>query len=158
MTRLRPARPEAVATALVDLADLGPFFTLAVGETDGAWRPVTDAYTDGLAYLVADRVTRYGTPEHRIAASVVQLGHAARLWSVVLGCVVAHDIVPDLGDLHQQVDGPALRLPAARGWYAPEGEETPPGLDVRPPTTIWAAPSPPRRSSASPPPSHTPPR
>ncbi|MER6175652.1 iron reductase, partial [Streptosporangium sp. NPDC001681] len=123
MTRLRPARPEAVATALVDLAGLDPFVTLAVGEGDGAWRPVADAYADGFAHLVADRVTRYGTPEHRIAASVVQLGHAARLWSVVLGCVVAHGIVPDLGDLHQQVDGPDLRLPAARGWYAPEGED-----------------------------------
>ncbi|AWS43859.1 (2Fe-2S)-binding protein [Streptosporangium sp. 'caverna'] len=123
MTLLRPAPPEAVAAALADLADLGPFFTLAVGEADGVWRPVADAYAEGFAHLVADRVARYGTSEHRIAASVVQLGHAARLWSIVLGCVVAHGVVPDLGDLQQQVDGPALRLPEARGWYVPKDED-----------------------------------
>ncbi|ACZ87851.1 (2Fe-2S)-binding protein [Streptosporangium roseum] len=123
MIRPRPAPPEAVAAALADIAALGPFFAIAAGEADGVWRPVVDAYAEGFPHLVAGRVARYGTPEHRVAASVVQLGHAARLWSVVLGCVVAHGVVPDLGDLQQQVDGPALRLPAARGWYAPEGED-----------------------------------
>ncbi|MGW4422466.1 (2Fe-2S)-binding protein [Streptosporangium sp. NPDC004631] len=123
MTRLRPAPPETVAAALDGLTGLGTFFTLAVGEGDGVWRPVAEAYAEGLPHLVADRVARYGTPEHRVATSVVQLGHAARLWSPVLGCVLVYGVVPDLGDLRQQAHGPALRLPAARGWYAPEGED-----------------------------------
>lgn len=123
MTRLRPAPPEAVAAALAGLTGLGPFFTLAVGDGDGVWRPVAEAYAEGLPHLVAGCVARYGTPEHRVAASVVQLGHAARLWSPVLGCVLVHGVVPDLADLRQQAHGPALRLPAARGWYAPEGED-----------------------------------
>ncbi|MFE9671083.1 (2Fe-2S)-binding protein [Microbispora bryophytorum] len=119
---MRPAPPEAVAAALTDVADLGSFFSLAVGEADGEWRPVGDAYAAGLAHLVAGRVARYGTTEQRIAASVVQLGHAARLWAPVLGCVLLHGIVPDLGELQQRTDGPALRLPAPRGWWAPSGE------------------------------------
>lgn len=35
-------------------------------------------------------------PEPRIAASVAQLGLAARLWSVALGCAVLYEAVPDL--------------------------------------------------------------
>ncbi len=53
-------------------------------------------------------------------ASIVQLGHAAHLWAVMLGCAVAHGIVLDLGDLEQEAEGPGLRLPQPRGWLAPD--------------------------------------
>ncbi|MFF4775801.1 (2Fe-2S)-binding protein [Microtetraspora fusca] len=122
MTSLRPVPPGSVAAALTDVADLGSFFSLTVGDADGEWRPIGDAYAAGLAHLVAERAARYGTSEPRVAASIVQLGHAARLWAPVLGCVLLHGIVPDLGGLQQQADGPALRLPAPRGWRAPSGD------------------------------------
>lgn len=122
MTCLRAAPPESVAVALADIAGLGSFFSVGVGEIGDAWRPVTDAYAEGLPHLVAARAARYGTHELRIAASVVQLGHAARLWSVVLGCVTLHGVIPDLGDLQQQTDGPALRLPVPRGWQVPHDD------------------------------------
>ncbi|GAA4585989.1 (2Fe-2S)-binding protein [Planotetraspora phitsanulokensis] len=122
MTPLPPAPRATVAAALTDIAALGSFFSVAAGETGGAWRPVTDAYAEGLAHLVSERTARYGTREPRIAASIVQLGHAARLWSPVLGCLVLHGVLLDLGDLQQEADGPGLRLPEPRGWTAPPGE------------------------------------
>ncbi|WP_283135215.1 (2Fe-2S)-binding protein [Rhizohabitans arisaemae] len=119
---LTPAPPETVAAALADVAALGSFFTLPIDGTGDGWRPVRDAYATGLEHLVAERAARYGTPELRIAASVVQLGHACRLWAPLLGCVVVHGVVPDLGDLRQRTDGPGLSLPEPRGWWAPCGE------------------------------------
>ncbi|WP_405145902.1 (2Fe-2S)-binding protein [Sphaerisporangium sp. NBC_01403] len=119
MTSLRPVPSVSVARALTDVAGLGSFFSLTTGDADGEWRPVSDAYAAGLGHLVSARAARYGTPEPRIAASIVQLGHAARLWSPILGCVIVHGVIPDLGGLQQRVDGPELRLPAPRGWEAP---------------------------------------
>ncbi|MFI6512309.1 (2Fe-2S)-binding protein [Streptosporangium sp. NPDC050855] len=122
MTSLRPAPPEAVAAALSEVAELGPFFSIGAGEHGGMWRSVEEAYADGFAQLVSAFATRHGLWERRVAVSVVQLGHAARLWSPVLGCAVTHGIVPDLGGLRQRVDGSALWLPEARGWWAPRGQ------------------------------------
>ncbi|MGC5014240.1 (2Fe-2S)-binding protein [Streptosporangium sp. DT93] len=118
----RPAPPESVAAALAEVAELGPFFSVATGEPGAVWRPVEDAYADGLAHLVAAFTNRHGLSERRVAASVVQLGHASRLWSPVLGCAVLHGVVPDLGGLRQRADASALWLPEARGWWAPRGE------------------------------------
>lgn len=119
MSGLRVAAPASVAEALAGIAGVGPFFAVTVGAADGRWRPVAHAYADGMAHLVAARAARYGTSEPRIAASIVQLGHAARLWALVLGCAAAHGVVPDLGDLHQETGGGALRLPEPRGLVAP---------------------------------------
>ncbi|MCI3225341.1 (2Fe-2S)-binding protein, partial [Streptomyces sp. NP-1717] len=56
-------------------------------------------YAGDVAPLSArvDRVAaKLGAPERRIAASVAQLGLAARLWSIVLGSAALHGEVPDL--------------------------------------------------------------
>jgi hypothetical protein len=123
-----PASPAALGEALRGIAGFGPFFVLDTELGQGKWRPVKDAYAAGLAHLVADRAARYGTGETRIAASIVQLGHAARLWSVVLGCAVAHGVVPDLSGLQQEAEGPGLRLAVPRGWHTPEDDALAPLL------------------------------
>ncbi|MFD5491376.1 (2Fe-2S)-binding protein [Streptomyces sp. NPDC127091] len=61
---------------------------------------------------------RYRTGEPRIGVSIAHLGHAARLWSPALACVLLHGIVPDLTELRRADDGPALCLPRPAGWYA----------------------------------------
>ncbi|MFI9612839.1 (2Fe-2S)-binding protein [Streptomyces sp. NPDC052023] len=121
MNALRQAPVSSVAAALRDVADFGGFFSIELGGPDDGWHRIEDAYADGVADLIAATAGRYGTRELRIGASIVQLGHAARLWSPVLACAVVHGIVPDLRGLHRADDGPALRLPAVpTGWYAPE--------------------------------------
>ncbi|GAA1546950.1 (2Fe-2S)-binding protein [Actinomadura kijaniata] len=105
--------------ALADVAGLGGFFAVTVGGDGAGWHPVGESYARGLADLVAERHARYGA-EERVAASIAQLGHAARLWSPVLACALAHGIVLDLAGLERADDGPRLRLPVARG--RPVGE------------------------------------
>ncbi|MFJ3616789.1 (2Fe-2S)-binding protein [Streptomyces iakyrus] len=118
---LRQAPAPAVAEALKDIASLGSFFSIELGGPDAGWHPVEETYARGIADLITATADRYATRELRIGASIVQLGHAARLWSPVLACTVVHGIVPDLTRLFRADDGPALRLPAAPdGWYAPE--------------------------------------
>ncbi|MFI0487520.1 (2Fe-2S)-binding protein [Actinomadura sp. 9N215] len=114
-----PAAPAAVMAALAEGAPLGDFFAIAVGGPETGWRPADDAYATGAQELVDATAQRYGAGEPRIAASITQLGHAARLWSPVLYCAAAHGIVLDLEELRQAEDGPALRVPAPRGHRAP---------------------------------------
>ncbi|WP_407566065.1 (2Fe-2S)-binding protein [Streptomyces sp. 184] len=115
----RPLPASAAAAALADAAALGPFFTLTVGGPDAGWHPVADTYARGAADLVAATARRLGTAELRIGASLVQFGHASRLWSPVLACALLHGVVPDLTGLQRADDGPALRLPTAAGHPAP---------------------------------------
>ncbi|WP_282700187.1 (2Fe-2S)-binding protein [Streptomyces sp. CC219B] len=118
---LRQAPAPAVAEALKDIASLGSFFSIELGGPDDGWHPVEETYARGVADLITATAERYDTRELRIGASIVQLGHAARLWSPVLACTVVHGIVPDLTRLFRADDGPALRLPTVPdGWYAPE--------------------------------------
>jgi hypothetical protein len=117
----RPAPEAEVAAALRDVAALGPYFAIEVGEAAGTWWPVTRAYASGLSGVIADTAATLRTGEARVAASLAQFGHAARLWSPVLGCAVAHHVVPDLTGLEHSRSGPvALRLRSPAGWYAPE--------------------------------------
>ncbi|WP_267241851.1 (2Fe-2S)-binding protein [Streptomyces sp. PR69] len=118
MNPLPAAPPDSVARALQDVARLGPFFTVGLDAPDNGWHPVEDAYERGLADLIARTAARYDTRELRIGASIVQLGHAARLWSPVLACTVLHGVIPDLTGLHRADDGPQLRLAAPAGWHA----------------------------------------
>ncbi|RAY12887.1 iron reductase [Actinomadura craniellae] len=122
MTALRPAPSRLVATALADVAELGPFFSITVGGPDPGWHPMAASYAAGLQDLVAATARRYRTGELRIAASVVQLGHAARLWSPVLACALVHGVVPDLDGLQRADEGPHLRVPAAHGRHVPASE------------------------------------
>ncbi|MEU9736422.1 (2Fe-2S)-binding protein [Streptomyces sp. NPDC048002] len=120
MNTSRQAPGTVVAEALQDIAAFGSFFSVESGGPAEGWHPVEEAYARGFADLVAATADRYGTGELRIGASIVQLGHAARLWSPLLACTVVHAIVPDLSRVLRADDGPALRLPAdPDGWYAP---------------------------------------
>lgn len=82
--------------------DAGPggFFAGASAPVPGgAHRPLSRLYAGEDAPLTArlDTVARrLGTPERRVAASVAQLGLAARLWSLALGPAALTGTFPDL--------------------------------------------------------------
>jgi hypothetical protein len=59
--------------------------------------PVSDGRRDALRLRIDTVAGRLRAPEPRVAASVAQLGLAARLWSVALGCAVLYGRLPDLG-------------------------------------------------------------
>ncbi|BBX66386.1 hypothetical protein MSAS_55600 [Mycobacterium saskatchewanense] len=104
-----------ISAELAEISSYGGFFALVVGGSDAGWRPVTQCYADGFTDLVQTTAARYGTAEQRVAASLVQLGHAARLWSPVLACAVCHGVLPDLTRLQRAEDGTRLRLPEPVG-------------------------------------------
>ncbi|MFJ5281136.1 (2Fe-2S)-binding protein [Streptomyces parvulus] len=109
------APPADVTAALRDVADLGGFFVLRVGGPDAGWQPLGHSYARGFTDLADAVARRHRAPEARIGVSIAQLGHAARLWSPALACLLLHGIVPDLARLERAVDGPALRLPRPAG-------------------------------------------
>jgi hypothetical protein len=104
-----------ISAELSEVSAYGGFFALTVGGDAAGWHPVGQSYADGFRDLIDATLRRYGTTESRIGASLVQLGHAARLWSPVLACVLGHGVVPDLTDLQRAHDGAQLRLPEPRG-------------------------------------------
>ncbi|WP_283135481.1 (2Fe-2S)-binding protein [Rhizohabitans arisaemae] len=121
---LRPEAPDRMARALADVAGINAYFEISVGEPVGpGWSPLTTLCTDGavLAALISDMGERLGTGETRVAASIWFQGLAARVWSPVLGAVLAHDLLIRCGpaDLHWRAaeSGPMpLRLAAPQGW------------------------------------------
>jgi hypothetical protein len=118
-SQARPADPDLVRRALDSAARAGPYFVLSVGDDGRAWRPAAELYAGGLAGLIASTGSQLGVTEARVAASTVQLGYAARLWSPVLGCVLQDDVVPDLTRLRAAAGSPMrLNLPEPRGWRA----------------------------------------
>jgi hypothetical protein len=104
-----------ISAELAGISSYGGFFALTVGGGPAGWRPVAVAYADGFADLVDATADRYRTTERRIGASLVHLGHAARLWSPVLACVLAYGVLPDLTDLQRADDSAQLRLPEPVG-------------------------------------------
>lgn len=119
----RPADPDLVRRALGGAARAGPYFALSVGDDGQRWRPAAALYAAGLAGLVESTGAQLGVTEARVAASTVQLGYAARLWSPVLGCALQEGIVPDLTELRTGMAAPIrLNLPEPRGWQ-PGGEQ-----------------------------------
>jgi FhuF 2Fe-2S C-terminal domain len=95
--------PEAdtVREALAAAARVGPFFRLeAVGAADvPGWLPVSALRDGALTSLIEDTAKQLGTGEQRVAASILHLALAARLWSPVLGCVILRGVLPDLEPL-----------------------------------------------------------
>ncbi|MEU3656055.1 (2Fe-2S)-binding protein [Streptomyces sp. NPDC032161] len=81
-------------------ASLGGFFALrATAPPEGAHRPLALLYAGGTAPLSSriDLVAaRHRTHERRVAASIAQLGLAARLWSIALGPAALTGRFPDL--------------------------------------------------------------
>jgi hypothetical protein len=107
-----------ISRELSDVSSYGGFFALTVGPADSAaagWHPVGQSYADGFAALIDVTIRRYRTTESRIGASLVHLGHAARLWSPVLACSLGHGVIPDLSGLQRADDGAQLRLPEPVG-------------------------------------------
>jgi hypothetical protein len=104
-----------ISVELSEVSSYGGFFALTVGGNAEGWHPVIQSYADGFMDLADATAQRYHTPELRIGASLVHLGHAARLWSPVLACVLGHGVVPDLTNLQRADDGARLRLPEPVG-------------------------------------------
>ncbi|MFI9628976.1 (2Fe-2S)-binding protein [Streptomyces sp. NPDC052042] len=79
---------------------LGGFFALrTTAPPEGAHRPLAPLYAGETAALTAriDLVAaRHRTRERRVAASIAQLGLAARLWSITLGPAALTGRFPDL--------------------------------------------------------------
>jgi hypothetical protein len=108
-----------VRSALLAAADIGPFFRLELHDRGLApgWRPADQLFRAGLTELTASTARRLGTEETRVAASILHLGLAARLWSPVLGCALLAGVVPDLTSLVVSTE-PAIRvgLTDPAGW------------------------------------------
>jgi iron complex transport system ATP-binding protein len=107
MARQRFDAPQRV---FADLADLGPYFTLGTGPVTEDWRSVDQLYTDAalLDGIVGRIQARMDAAEQRVAASTFYLGFAARLWSIGLGALAAHRLLPELDTEHllfQESDG-----------------------------------------------------
>ncbi|WP_235487557.1 ATP-binding cassette domain-containing protein, partial [Frankia sp. AvcI1] len=135
---VRRADPADTRARLTELAAAGPYFAvdtappptsappsgevLAGGPRSGPI-PIGELYRDTgrLAPALDDLGVRLGSSERRVAASTLQLGHAARLWSIALGCWVSGGVVPDLDAerllLVSMTSSPIrLRLTDAGGW------------------------------------------
>jgi hypothetical protein len=113
------AEPETVREALDAAAQTGAFFRLEAGEAvlGPDWLPVAELKDGGLANLVTRTTAQLGTREWRVAASIVHLSLAARLWSPVLGCGLLRSVVPDLRTLVVSPGPPArLGLAEVAGW------------------------------------------
>ncbi|QUR69664.1 (2Fe-2S)-binding protein [Mycobacterium spongiae] len=104
-----------ICVELSEISSYGGFFALAVGGDATGWHPVGQSYATGHADLIEATAARYRTTELRVRASLVHLGHAARLWSPVLACALGHGVIPDLSDLQRADDGAQLRLPEPVG-------------------------------------------
>ncbi|MYU24097.1 (2Fe-2S)-binding protein [Streptomyces sp. SID8352] len=119
------ASAASVTAALRDVAGLGGFFALRTGGRDHGWHPVARSYAEGFSDLAEAVARRHRTGEPRVDVSIAQLGHAARLWSPALACVVLHGIVLDLDGLQRADDGPALRLPRPAGLHVDRLDDGP---------------------------------
>ncbi|RJQ78856.1 ferric iron reductase [Pseudonocardiaceae bacterium YIM PH 21723] len=121
-----------MAARLRAIAQLGMYFQLTpVSDTSEPpiWGRLSELYSpDGageLLRLVDDVRGRIGNPERRVAASILHLGLAARLWSPLLGAAaLSEDGTPALVRLPAEQmrwamppgSGMALRLDDARAW------------------------------------------
>jgi iron complex transport system ATP-binding protein len=93
---LSTADPTAV---LAEIAQVNPYFAVGTGPVDNGWCSVQQLYSDPeLLGGIVERVqARLGAAEPRVAASIFFLGFAARLWSIGIGAVAGHRLLPSLG-------------------------------------------------------------
>ncbi|MFI1383033.1 (2Fe-2S)-binding protein [Embleya sp. NPDC020886] len=121
------ARP-GVGDAMARVAEVGPYFVLRTGAiADGAgFRPLVELYDRAAPDAWAARVEyvrgRLRTDEPRVAASILYLGVASRLWSVALGAAVLGRVVPDLDPVRTHWRFPAS---GAIELWAPDPIPTP---------------------------------
>jgi hypothetical protein len=116
----RPTERMNISVELSQVSAYGGFFALTVGGDAAGWHPVGQFYADGFLDLTEATVARYRTTELRVGASLVHLGHAARLWSPVLACALGHGVVPDLTHLQRADNGAQLRMPEPVGEHLKE--------------------------------------
>jgi FhuF-like iron-sulfur protein len=108
-----------VRSALLAAAEVGPFFRLEVHDHDPGpgWQLAGELGANRLADLAASYARQLGSPEPRVAASVLHLSLAARLWSPVLGSALLAGLVPDLSSLVVSSVSPLrLGVTTAAGW------------------------------------------
>ena len=95
-----PAEPRSeVAAALAGLSEVSPYFALGTGaRSPGEWSVAEQLYSDEstLTVLVDGVQQRMRVDDRRVAVSTLFLGWCARLWSIGLGSVLHHGLVPDL--------------------------------------------------------------
>jgi cobalamin transport system ATP-binding protein len=87
------------AEVLSELSDISPFFAIGTGPiAEDGWRPVQQLYSDTkrLDDIVGRVQARIDAAERRVAVSTFFLGFAARLWSIGVGALAGHRLVPDL--------------------------------------------------------------
>jgi iron complex transport system ATP-binding protein len=108
-----------LAIALADVSTVGGYFHLDTGPGGPSWQPLARFFTghDEFTARIAAAADLLKTREMRIAASILHLGIAVRLWSPLLGAAVLHHTLPDWDSrtLHYKPvpSGPLpLRLPA----------------------------------------------
>jgi ferric iron reductase protein FhuF len=118
----RPAEPATavtIRTALDATAGMGPFFALELGVAGDGWALASESYAAGADEFLAVAGGVPDSAEPRVAASIAQLGYAARLWSPVVGAVLLGGVVPDLSGLRISASRPArLGVSEPRGWHA----------------------------------------
>jgi iron complex transport system ATP-binding protein len=125
---LRDAPPETIVAALADIGEITEYFALTCGPANDDRLPVQQLYTDhALLESILERVrTRIGATERRVAVSTFFLGFAARLWSIGIGTVIGHRLLPDLAaqDLSFDESGGHVTLHIAepRGWQGDDLE------------------------------------
>ncbi|MGV0790864.1 (2Fe-2S)-binding protein [Mycolicibacterium sp. XJ1819] len=91
--------PVDATRILAEISTVSPYFAVSCGAvSDDSWYPVHRLYTDTelLTAIVGRVQSRIGTDERRVAVSTFQLGLAARLWSIGLGALIRHGVLPDL--------------------------------------------------------------
>ncbi|MGK4584761.1 (2Fe-2S)-binding protein [Kitasatospora sp. HPMI-4] len=86
-----------------EVSAAGPYFAVeadSASDRPADFRPLRELYAGGPEGFMAQRIAvvaaRLGTAEPRVAASIAQLGLAARFWSVALGTARLTGSVPDL--------------------------------------------------------------
>ncbi|GGV01994.1 hypothetical protein GCM10010182_19380 [Actinomadura cremea] len=97
-----PAESGEVVEVLRDVGRIGPYFEIRTDpaeEADPTWRPFPETDRARLAELTDRYADRLGTPERRVAASILFQGLASRLWSPVVAAG-SRGVVPDLAGLH----------------------------------------------------------
>lgn len=118
---LRFASSAATAAALADLAGINEYFAISTGSVDAGRLPLRQLYTDSsLLEGVVERIRmRIGATERRVAVSTFFLGFAARLWSVGVGAVIGHRLLPDFDALSFSETGGdvTLHIPHPVSWH-----------------------------------------
>ncbi len=95
--------PDPIAL-LREVTAIGPYFAVTVGEPGArppaGFRPLREFYAPGpggpLAQRIALAAGSLGGGEPRVTGSIVQLGLAARFWSIGLGTAALGSVLPEL--------------------------------------------------------------